>query len=361
VPIALYGFDQVLSPLTLYLAVTGASGQAVSLDRLLRRWRQARSAAAALPGSAGPCARVAAAEPAVPPPTVSANLALRLIQLHLVLIYAMAGLGKLQGPSWWTGLALWGTVTAGEFVVLDFTPMADWPLLVNALTHASLALELLYPVLIWVGILRPMVLVMMLMLHLGIAVMSPGLAEFSMAMMAANLAFASGSWLRGLVAAPDQPSLRVLFDGACPRCRASVALVTAADPNRSVDLVDLTVVDLASIDPRLTARDCFRSMHAVSSTGRITAGFDAVRSIWTRLPLFWPLAALASVPGVALLGRSLYNRLAATRPRDVPCPDATCGIHPGTARGVPRVLRGHAQNPHNPQAVPADSQEVPYS
>ena len=52
---------------------------------------------------------------------MSANLALRLIQLHLVVIYGMAGLGKLQGPSWWNGMALWGTMTAGEFVVLDFT------------------------------------------------------------------------------------------------------------------------------------------------------------------------------------------------------------------------------------------------
>ena len=57
-------------------------------------------------------------------PTVSANLALRLIQLHLVVIYGMAGLGKLQGPSWWNGMAIWGTMTAGEFVVVDFTPMA---------------------------------------------------------------------------------------------------------------------------------------------------------------------------------------------------------------------------------------------
>jgi predicted DCC family thiol-disulfide oxidoreductase YuxK len=360
VPIALYGFDQVISPLTLYLAVTGASGQAVSLDRFLRRWRQARSAAAAPPRAEGLGRRVAADEPAVPPPTLSANLALRLIQLHLVVIYAMAGLGKLQGPSWWNGLALWGTMTAGEFVVLDFTPMADWPLLINALTHASLALELLYPVLIWIRILRPMVLMFMLLLHLGIAVVSPGLAEFSLAMIAANLAFVSGSWLRGLVTAPDHPPLRVLFDGACPRCRRSLALITAADPDRVVELVDLTVADVAAIDPRLTARDCFRSMHAVSSAGRITSGFDAVRSVWARLPLFWPWAVIASIPGVAMLGRTVYNRLAATRPRDVPCSDATCGIHSGTSHSLPRLPRGHAQDPHNPLAIPADSEEVPH-
>jgi predicted DCC family thiol-disulfide oxidoreductase YuxK len=204
-----------------------------------------------------------------------------------------------------------------------------------------------------------LVLFVVLMMHLGIAVMSPGLTEFSMAMLAANLAFVPGGWLRSLVTAPQQPALRILFDGGCPRCRAVVALIAAADPDRMVEPIDLTLVEVASIHPSLRAEDCFQSMHAVSQTGRITAGFDAVRSVWARLPLSWPLAAIASVLGVVIVGRSVYNRLAATRPRDLPCSDETCGIHSGTSRSVPRVLRGHAQTPNNSLAVPADSLEVP--
>ena len=65
--------------------------------------------------------------PGVPGPTISANLALRLIQLHLVFIYGMAGLAKLQGPSWWNGMAIWGTMAAGEFVSFDFTALAAGP------------------------------------------------------------------------------------------------------------------------------------------------------------------------------------------------------------------------------------------
>jgi predicted DCC family thiol-disulfide oxidoreductase YuxK len=364
VPIALYGFDQVISPLALYLAITGASGQAVSLDRFVRRWRQARRAAAdsggASPRRVGGAGRHAAGEdPAVPTPTVSANLALRLIQLHLVIIYGMAGLAKLQGPSWWNGTALWGTMTAGEFVVLDWTPLAAWPLLVNFLTHASLALELLYPILIWVRVLRPLILAGVLVFHLGIAIMSPGLTEFALAMMAGNLAFVSGSWLRGLVTGPIQPALRILFDGACPRCRASLALFAAADPDHVIGPVDLTAVDLKSIHPSLSPEQCLQSMHAVSSTGRVTIGFDAMRSIAASLPLFWPLATLAYLPGLAMAGRWVYNRLAATRPRDVPCTEATCGIHRETVRSMPRP-RGHTQNPHNPITTLADSQEAPH-
>ncbi len=49
-----------------------------------------------------------------PEPSVSANLGLRLIQLHLVLIYGMAGLAKLQGPGWWSGHSDLGRARLGR-------------------------------------------------------------------------------------------------------------------------------------------------------------------------------------------------------------------------------------------------------
>jgi predicted DCC family thiol-disulfide oxidoreductase YuxK len=359
-PIALYGFDQVLSALALYLAVSGASGQAVSLDRFWRRWRQARNAAAARPAIAaagGPARRVSPEEPGVPTPSVSANLALRLIQLHIVLIYALAGLAKLQGPSWWHGMALWRTMTTGEFVLLDFTPLAAWPLVINLLTHASLAIELLYPILIWVRMLRPIMLAAVVALHAGIAVMSPGLAEFALIMLAGNIAFVWGSWLRRLATGSSQPALRVLYDSACPRCRASMALFTAADPDTLIEPVDVTAVDVASLHAELTRESCLRSMHVLTRSGRKSAGFDAMRSVAAWLPLFWPLALLGYFPGVAWTGRRVYNFLAATRPRDVTCTDEECGIHSQTPRNLPRN-RGNTQNKNNVIARSAHNQEA---
>jgi predicted DCC family thiol-disulfide oxidoreductase YuxK len=325
-PIALFGFDQVLSTLLFYLAVTFSSGQAVSLDRFWERWRQAR-AAARLPKTQGG-RRVSPGQPGAAVPTISVNLALRLIQLHTAFIYGMAGLAKVQGPSWWNGMALWGTMTAGEFVTFDFTELANWPLVLNFLTHASLALELLYAILIWIPLFRPVMILGMVGLHLGIAFVAPGLTEFGLAMIAANLAFVSGVWLRSLATGRKQPVLRVVFDGACPRCRASMAFLTAADPDHVVDPIDLTAVDVETLHPALTKKACLESMHVISKWGRVTAGFDGVRSLGAWLPLFWPLGLLAWMPGVAWVGRRVYNHLAATRPRDVPCTDEVCGIHP---------------------------------
>lgn len=337
-PQILYGFDDIVTTWALYLAVSGASGQAVSLDRLIARWRQARLLLARKPAAGS---RGVAFPSGVPTATVSANLGLRLIQLHLCLIYAVAALAKFRGEAWWNGFAIWSVIASAEFRRFDLTGLAAYPLLLNALTHGGLFLELLYPVLVWVRVLRPLVLVSMFLLHLGID-LTLGLTEFGLAMLAGNLAFVDGRWLRGLAAGRDleKPAGTVLYDGACPRCRRSMSWALAADPARLVAPVDLNGVDVRTIHPALRPETCMRSMHLVRADGRIAEGFDAVATIAGWLPAFWPLGLLARVPGVAPLGRRLYNALAATRPRDVPCTDETCAIpapatadRPGTAAG----------------------------
>lgn len=174
IPVMQFGFDNVIATWLLYLAACGASGQALSLDRLLARRRG---------GPGGP-----------PRATVSANLGLRLIQLHLCLVYASAGLAKLQGTPWWDGSALGMLLGNSEFRTFDLSFLADYPGLLAFGTHATVFLEILYPALVWFRGWRPWVLAAALAMHLGIAA-SMGLVEFSLAMAAGNLAFVPGSWL----------------------------------------------------------------------------------------------------------------------------------------------------------------------
>ena len=265
----------------------------------------------------------------VPSPSISANIALRLIQLHLCLIYGMAGLAKLQGQGWWNGLAIWGTLASGEFRLLNFTWMAAFPWILNALTHLSLALEIGYPALIWVRPLRPLLLACIVMLHLGIGLTAPGLSEFGLAMIAGNLAFVSAPWMRSLVTGVERsrPAGRLLFDGACPRCRASLALITAADPDHLIEPLDLTAVDLGKVHPSLTREACMKAMHLVKANGDVVAGYDAVVVLGRWLPLFWPAGLIGGLPGLRMLGHRAYKMVAESRPRDVICNDDVCSIH----------------------------------
>jgi len=321
-PISIYGFDDIVTTWAMYLAATGACGQAVSLDRYLARLERNRAEVAGRRKDGR-----WTAPSGVPIPTVSANIALRLIQCHLVLIYGMSGLAKFQGQAWWGGTAIWGTLAAGEFRLFDLTWLAAYPWLLNAMTHAALFVETTYPALIWPRPTRPVVLASVAAMHLGIG-LTLGLFEFSLAMLAGNIAFASGPWLRSLVSGVDQPGGRVLYDGACPRCRASMAFLTAGDPDHVIEPIDLTAVDVATVHHGLSREECLKAMHLVRRDGRVEVGYDAVMTLLAWTPAASPLALARHLPGVSWIGRRAYDRIAASRPRDVACADEVCGIHP---------------------------------
>jgi hypothetical protein len=208
-PAVLFGFDQTISTWVFYLAVFGASGQSLSLDRLLARNRAARAVGSSRHGRQG--SEAADLRAVIPMPTVSANLSLRMIQLHLALVYGSAGLSKLMGPEWWNGTALEMIILTPEFRRFDLAWLAAFPLLLNLGTHAGLLLEISYPVLVWVRPLRPLVLVSMALMHFGIDLLL-GLTEFGLAMIAANLAFVSGTWIRTMAASTHRPAER---NGTC--------------------------------------------------------------------------------------------------------------------------------------------------
>ena len=165
VPGALFGLDQINAMLAMYLML-GDCGRAYSLDR---SWRAAPVG-----------------------PTVMTNIAMRLIQLHLCIIYLFAALGKLQGTSWWEGTAIWLALANYEYQSLDMTWIGRWPLLINLITHVTLAWELAYSALIWPRWTRPIMLALAIPIHLGIA-LSMGMVTFGLIMLVANLAFVSPS------------------------------------------------------------------------------------------------------------------------------------------------------------------------
>ena len=167
VPGALFGLDQINTMLAMYLML-GPSGAYFSLDRVWKRWKSG------------------AVEP--PQPSVSANVAIRLIQLHMCIIYLFAGMSKLTGLSWWNGTAMWLAMANLEYQSLDMTWMARWPRLINFMTHLTIFWELYYCALIWPRRLRPLMLVLAVPMHLGIA-LCLGMMTFGLVMLIGNLAF----------------------------------------------------------------------------------------------------------------------------------------------------------------------------
>ncbi|MFO1019125.1 MAG: HTTM domain-containing protein [Planctomycetales bacterium] len=189
-PTALYGLDQVNGFLSMYL-MFGQCGARYSLDAWLARRRN--------PGSAL-SGRV--------PATVGTNISLRLIQLHMCVVYFFAGISKLQGPSWWDGTAFWGAIANAEYQTLDLTWLVHHPRIINVLTHVTILWEIFYCVTVWNRWTRPLTLLVAIPLHLGIA-FGFGMITFGVAMLIANMAFVPAWLVRAVLERqplPETPS-----------------------------------------------------------------------------------------------------------------------------------------------------------
>ncbi len=179
---ALFGLDQILALLTLYLAVSRC-GEAFSVDRWLKVGKSST--------------------PRPPQFSVFNTIATRLIQIHLCVVYLFAGLGKCQGDTWWNGEALWGALASYEYQTVDMTFMADHMPLVAVITLVTLAWEVGYAALIWPKLTRPVMLAFAIPMHLGIG-LCMGMMTFGLVMLVANIAFVSPDWFYRDQRANDQ-------------------------------------------------------------------------------------------------------------------------------------------------------------
>ncbi|MBM4093721.1 MAG: HTTM domain-containing protein [Planctomycetes bacterium] len=173
---ALFGLDQVNAMLSMYLAL-GPCGAAYSLDRWLARGRAGEGE---------------------PVPSTHANVAVRLMQLHLCIVYLFSGIGKMRGELWWDGGAVWYAVANLEYQSWDLSWLAHHPGLIALATHVTVLWETFYCALVWPRLTRPIALLVAVGVHGGIA-LALGMVTFGIAMIIANLAFLSSESVRDAI------------------------------------------------------------------------------------------------------------------------------------------------------------------
>jgi hypothetical protein len=151
-----YGVDNFGNIFLFYL-IWIPSGSALSLDRLAGRAPRG--------------------------PTPVARLALRVVQIHLCMVYLAGGLLKATGEQWWDGEAIWRSVMLPEYRQLDFCWLADHPWFAKASGWMVLTVEAGYSIFIWPRRTRRLWILATVSMHLGIAIFM-GLGVFAAIMIA---------------------------------------------------------------------------------------------------------------------------------------------------------------------------------
>lgn len=200
-PQVLFGQDTMMNILLIYLMIANC-GAALSLDRLIARYRATRASIARCGGIDATCAAFLAA----PPPSAATGFAQRLLQVHFCFIYMAAGLSKLKGATWWSADATWLTMVNPEFTMIHFewyenlmrwvfSSRPVYSTLAAVFVLYTLFIELGLPYLVWLRRFRPVFVVGGYLLHFTIGVFM-GLLVFSLFMMAMLTSYLPGVAVR---------------------------------------------------------------------------------------------------------------------------------------------------------------------
>jgi hypothetical protein len=164
-PLLASPFETVLVMLLLY-AAWGPSGAAYSFDA----WWAARQGRL------------------LNRPGWLANVALKLLQVHLALFLLLVGCSSLAAAVWWNGTAIWFLEAQTLSRPADLSFLRGGEKLLNAWTHFFVLSNLLFPVLVWKRLLRPLVVAFAALMWL-LMIPITGQLLYVLAVLAAMYAF----------------------------------------------------------------------------------------------------------------------------------------------------------------------------
>ncbi|TWT52937.1 Sporulation-delaying protein SdpB [Rubripirellula amarantea] len=201
-------------------------------------------------------------------PTIASNIATRLLQIHLCVIYFFGGIAKARGTSWWDGTAIWYSVGNLEYQSVNMTWLANYPRLSSLMAHTTMFWELSYAAIVWPRITRPIALALALALHGGIALFL-GMITFGCMMIAANLIFIEPSWWQKFAkSAGDQSDIALADDGS-----VDDAIADGSSDESIDEFEDLGDLEVDAIE------DDFPSLSGSSLSGLSSANLSSLSAV----------------------------------------------------------------------------------
>ena len=114
------------------------------------------------------------------------GFSLRVLQLHLCLVYFFGGFFKAMGLDWWTGESIWRALSRQPFNMYDFTWMSEYHFVPITMGISVVILETFYPLFTNFAKSRPYWVALILLMHLGIGIFM-GLYLFASTMIVLNI------------------------------------------------------------------------------------------------------------------------------------------------------------------------------
>ena len=285
--------------MAMFILMLSRCGDAFSVDSLSRVWNQKGLS--------------------ITPPSGEYRWPVQIIRIIWVIVFFLAGVAKLRngGMDWMFSDSMANLILRKQYVWEPPTSMAWYflshPWTCAAMSAGAVIIELLAPLVLFSKIARLLIVPAMLGMQIGIRlIMGDDFTQF----MAIYLFFVPWLFIGALSArfAPSK-TIDVLYDGKCGLCGRTIALLQRLDLLGRLRFRDI-VSDWQAIHQNYPAIDreaAFVDMHVVDSSGRVISGFEGYRRMAWACPLGWVFLPLLYFPGVSIVGRRVYRRIADRR------------------------------------------------
>ena len=111
----------------------------------------------------------------------------------------------------------------------------------------------------------------------------------------------------------ESASLTVLYDGACPLCRAEIGVDRGLPSDTPLRFADVSAQGQA-LPAGLSREQLLARFHVQHADGRVESGARAFLALWAMLPGWRWLARLGRLPGMPTLMEGLYRLFLVFRP-----------------------------------------------
>jgi len=245
------------------------------------------------------------------------------------LTYSAAGLSKLRasGLEWMSASSMKGWLfeqtlypRAGNFSLsLHLVSAPD--IVFVLLAVAAISGEVFFAAVLFSRLARQILPATIILMHVGIILLQNIVFLDFMLILLIFYDFSAisrkvGTWLR------RRKQVQALYDGMCPFCRRTVRVLGAMDLFRAVEFLDFRSLNLDEYNQKhavkLTAAALDKEIFVISH-GRVHGGFEGYRVMALRMPAFWPLVPFLFLPGMSMLGKSVYGYVGRNRLALVKC------------------------------------------
>ena len=248
----------------------------------------------------------------------------RLLQLQIAWTFFYTALSKITASgNWLTDNPYYYLMRYPELGVVKQFPfrefLAQQPQLCYAIGLGIIVMELSLPVLWFIHKTRPVALTLGIFFHFLLLITLHVPTIFFFLFPPQLLLFIEPEtlvrWIeRRREEVASRGRAKLLYDGGCGFCLASVRRLAVLDAFGAIELLDFhTVPNLAALHRDLTPQRCHSRMQLVELSGRLSEGFLAFRRMSLRIPLLFPLAPLLYLPGAGWVGQRAYDWIARRR------------------------------------------------